>query len=138
MLHEAYLTASKGYLVSLKILSDNSRNQMVDSIGLIASQSIELCLKGYLLSIGWEEKQLKSVGHDLKKAWSSANKNGLPISDEPSFGIRLLSISHDAPFYFRYPQEKTATAIPPPDELYQEVNNLIEIVEKEIKKMLNN
>lgn len=131
---EKYLNSAKGYLTGLEILTEKLRGQTVDSMGLLASQSIELCLKAYLISIGWDEKQLKTIGHDLVKAWSYAKEGGLSISKEPSFEIQLLAISHDSPYYFRYPQEKIATAIPPPDQLCNEVTNLIEIVENEIKK----
>ena len=135
MLYEKYLDAAKGYLTGLKILAEKNRGGTVDSMGLLASQAIELCLKAYLLSIGWADAKLKDIGHNLVLAWSSAREGGLPIDKEPSFEIQLLSINHDKPFYFRYPKEKIATAIPPPDRLYAEVRSLIETVENELNSI---
>lgn len=132
MTAEKYLNSAKGYLESLEILSERLGSNLVDSMGLISSHAIELTLKAYLIHVGLDEKQLKKIGHNLDDAWLAAHKAGLPISKEPIFSIRLLSISHDRPFYFRYPKEKTATAIPPPSQLCGEVRGLINIVENHI------
>jgi hypothetical protein len=134
MSFEKYLNSAKGYFHGLQVLTSNLQQNTVDPIGLLASQSIELSLKAYLLYVGWNEKQLKKIGHDLVEAWTNARKNDLPISKEPAFSIQLLSLSHDAPYLFRYPKGKAVTAIPSPDQLCREIGNLIYIVENEIAK----
>ena len=126
-----YIETAKGYLNALEIIVENINinKPILNPIGLLASQAIELSLKSYLLSKGWEQKQLKKIGHDLEQAWNESIKAGLRISINPKFSVQILSLSHDSPYLFRYPQRKVAAGITEPNILCQDVRTIIETIE---------
>ncbi len=70
------METAKGYLNALEIIVEHIdlNKPILHPIGLLASQAIELSLKAYLLAKGWEEKQLKKIGHDLEQAWDETKK----------------------------------------------------------------
>jgi len=111
-----YIETAKGYLKALDIIVKNIdlNRPILYPIGLLASQAIELSLKAYLLSRGWEQKKIKIIGHDLEQAWEETVKEGLRISVDPKFSVQVLSLSHDSPYLFRYPQNKVAVGITEP------------------------
>ncbi len=78
------LSGSKEYFHAMKILSSHLSNKTVRPIGLMASQSIELILKSYLVINGWDEPRLKKeIGHDLEKAWKEARGVGCLLKVRP-------------------------------------------------------
>ena len=131
-----YIETAKGYLNALEIIVENINlnKPILHPIGLLASQAIELSLKAYLLSKDWEEKQLRKIGHDLEQAWNESVKAGLRISIDPKFSVQVLSLSHDSPYLFRYPQNKVAAGITEPSVLCKDVKTIIETIENEISK----
>jgi hypothetical protein len=130
-----YIETAKGYLNALEIIveSIDLNKPVLYPIGLLASQAIELSLKAYLLSKGWTEKQLKQIGHDLGQALEEAVQAGLRISPSNKFSVQVLSLSHDSPYLFRYPQNKVAAGITEPSILCQDVRTIIETIENELK-----
>jgi hypothetical protein len=130
---ESLLEGAKGYLSALETLAKHPAKQLVEPIGLLASQALELALKAVLLHGGWTERQLIStVGHDLKKAWEEAKKKGLKISWEHRFSVDVLSLSHNSPYLFRYPREKVGAAITEPEVLCKDVQAVIAAVEEHV------
>lgn len=126
---ERLLDGAQGYYDSLELLSKSPSQASVDAIGLLASHSLEIALKAFLLMKGLEEKQLsKDIGHNLEAAWIKAVQNGLPIETEPPYWVKLLALGHDFPYLYRYPQENTAIGIPPTDELVPNLNGLIRLI----------
>ena len=123
---------AREYLIALEILAEHLSKSILPPIGLIASQAIELGLKAFLLNKGWTESEVKKVGHNLEKLWKEATKAGLRINGEHKFSVDVLSLSHDAPFLFRYPQDKVAVAITEPAVLCLAVKAIIDSVEDKI------
>lgn len=125
------LDGAKDYLSALEVLAEHPNRQLVYPIGLLASQALELALKAVLLSGGWTEAELKSkIGHDLKTAWNEAIKKGLKVNWEHKYSVEVLSLSHEAPYLFRYPREKVAAAITEPQVLCRDVEAVITAIEK--------
>jgi len=129
---EGYLERANGYLKALEVLKDNLSKATIPPIGLLASQAIELALKALMLHNGATENELRAVGHDLESAWAESSARGLGLGSTPPFSIQVLSLSHDSPFLFRYPQEKVLVAITDPNRLYRDVKSLVEAVRKKI------
>ena len=127
-----FLERARDYAAALEVLKDRLSNDMVAPMGLLASQAIELGLKAYLLHSGCDEGDLKKIGHDLEAAWACAAESGLGLGTAPSFSVQVLSLSHNSPYLFRYPQDKVAVGITPPDALYMEVRGLLATVTDKI------
>lgn len=127
---ERLLDIAIQYCESMELLANQKKSCTVAAIGLLASHSLELAFKAYLLNNGWLEKELKDkVKHDLEKAWIEAYNSGLSIDQNPPYWLRILAIGHGNPYLFRYPQNGTAVAIPAIEELVPEVKNIIHIIE---------
>jgi len=130
---ESLLEGARGYLSALETLAEHPSRQLVEPIGLLASQALELALKAVLLHGGWTEHQLISkVGHDLNEAWAEAKKKGLKVNWEHRFSVEVLSLSHNSPYLFRYPREKVGAAITEPEVLCKDVKAVIAAVEKHV------
>jgi hypothetical protein len=127
------LDGAKGYLTALEVLAPHLNRQLIYPIGLLASQALELALKAVLLNGGWTEDELRNkIGHDLKTVWDEARKEGLKVSWEHKYSVDVLSLSHEAPYLFRYPREKVAAAITEPEVLCRDVKAVITAVEKHV------
>ena len=73
------------------------------SIGILAGHCAEAALKAHLALSGWDEGKLKSLGHDLLKAWEAARSAGLQITDPPPKWLVGINFSHNR-LRFRYPE----------------------------------
>jgi hypothetical protein len=69
--------------------------------GQLVSQSIELALKAYLTFRGVDEDGLKSIGHDLERAWQECKIQGLEVT-LPSGWLASLNMHYGTPFLYRY------------------------------------
>lgn len=133
---ERLFEGAQGYCDSMEVLVARPNKSSVDAIGLLASHSLELALKSFLITKGWAETDLrdkKKMGHDLKKVWRKAAKLGLDIALEPPYWVRVLDLGHAYPYVYRYPQNNTAVAIPPIDELIPEIKRIIELIKTSIQ-----
>ena len=128
---ESLLNGSRGYLAALEILATHLNKQLIYPIGLLASQALELALKAVLLKSGWTEDKLKNkIGHNLKFAWDEAKKEGLKVKLQHSYSVEVLSLSHESPYLFRYPQDKIPAAITEPEILCSDVKAVIVAAER--------
>jgi len=127
-----FLERSNDYLTGLNKLCEEPKSNLVPPIGLLASHCIELALKAYLIHIGYNETQIKDLGHNLSKAWDEAKSKGLKISSNHKFTVDILSIHHDRPFWYRYPEEKIGVGITEISVLYDDVKAIYEAVEASI------
>ena len=119
---------TNGSLEWVSIILGYGQKSSADAIGLLASHSLELGLKSFLIGKGWEEKDLRNkVGHNLEKAWTEAANLGLQVGSEPPYWVNVLALGHGFPYLFRYPQENTGVAIPTPDALRAELKRVIEV-----------
>lgn len=63
-------------------LRDSDETLSSTPVYYLYGHSIELAIKAYLVTVGYSEKQLRDIGHDLKDAWSTAK--ALNITDQLS------------------------------------------------------
>ena len=102
------------------------------SIGILAGHCLEAALKAHLASSGWTEAQLKSLGHDLLKAWEATRSVGVQISDPPPRWLAGINFSHSG-LRYRYPEAFDQPWLPHGDD-YMDV--LTDIVEPLVKQYL--
>ena len=125
---DTLLRASQRFLAALNVLIGHPGGFGVAPIGLLASHSLEVGLKAYLLTVGWTQKEIRTIGHDLVRAWTAAVSARLPLeSDVPSW-VKTLDLHHDRPFMYRYTPEGVGVGIPAPPDLSRLLAQTIEIL----------
>ena len=127
-----FLERSKDYLIALEALTKHLRTELLNSIGLIASHSIELALKAFLIEKGFEEKELRRIGHNLEDAWNKSTGKGLKLEIENKYSVDILNIYHDKPHLYRYPKKGVGSATTETKRLLFDVKSIIEAVEAQI------
>ncbi|WP_027710430.1 HEPN domain-containing protein [Zooshikella ganghwensis] len=121
------------YLKAAEILLSSSGNKLpVAPFGNTISHAVELLLKSYLLSNGYDESKLKKIGHDLEKAWVKAREEGLEIDKCPEW-VKVLDSAYSAPFLFRYSKNNTAVVLPNSNRLYENVVKIRMVVGSALK-----
>lgn len=117
-------------------VTDQMDKNILPAVGLIASQSVELALKAYLIRQGYSEQKLRALGHDLTDSWKEVSICGLRLDWESKFSVDVLSLSHDKPYLFRYPEDKVAVGTTEPSVLCEDIEKIIKTVELEISERL--
>lgn len=128
----SFLKRARGYLAALAVLKDHLSDATLPAIGLLGAHTFELALKAYLLKRGSTEAELKTIGHDLELAWAEATSKGFRISGPTPTSLPILSLNHNNPFLFRYPQVGFPVAITPPEVIYLEAKEVVEKVGADI------
>ncbi|MEW8275004.1 MAG: hypothetical protein AB2733_13095 [Candidatus Thiodiazotropha taylori] len=133
--HDAtYVSIYRGclnYFKALEIIYISDETCPPDSFGFLASHSLELALKAYLLSQGMsEEKVRRKVGHSLKNAWGRSVDNGLEIEAELPGWCKDLDAAHDwtHDYLMRYARVNTGLVLPSQQVLYESVGRVIDSV----------
>jgi hypothetical protein len=107
----------------------------------LACRSVELALKAYLRAKGWDENELRKVGHNLQAALEEAERAGLgeacPI--EHGFRISLVLLNtwyetKDFEYPFVAPELRTVWTQPVMDALIEGADDLRESIQKFIVK----
>jgi len=80
---QTYLKEAQGLTVAVEILCKKRGESTLYSIGILASHSLELALKSYLLHSGMSEKELMNIGHNINEAWNQCVQSGLPLGELP-------------------------------------------------------
>ncbi|MCL6415315.1 HEPN domain-containing protein [Aestuariirhabdus sp. Z084] len=113
----AHYIKSKEFLAASKILKNNYIELSQPYLHLLA-QSVELAIKGYMISCGEEPKKI----HDLVKLTSKAEDLGLKLEQKEASSIVLLNhyffqdLITETKFKTRYPTEfQEAIGGPVPD-----------------------
>jgi hypothetical protein len=129
---ETYLVEARGLNDAVAILCRARAEATLYSIGILAAHCLELGLKAYLLHAGCDERDLKSIGHDLVKAWERCKESGLDLQELP-YWVQVLNYSHANPYFFRYPRENHKVAIPSIDELANDIDSVLGLISSAIK-----
>jgi hypothetical protein len=74
--------------------------------------SIELALKAFLSQAGYEEKQLRKLGHDLRALFEHATRRGLNYTGSHSFILAIAGYNYRERL-FVYPESGTMNVIMP-------------------------
>lgn len=127
MAGETYLEEARGLNEAVAILCSARAEATLYSIGILAAHCLELALKAYLSHAGCDERDLKSIGHDLVMAWERCKESGLGLKELP-YWVQVLNYSHANPYYFRYPQENHKVAVPSIDELSKDIDSVIGLI----------
>src|ERR1700730_10130720 len=85
-----------------KVLSRLPDSNTLIAYALVVSHGIEATLKCHLLQKGRSLQDCRQLGHDLKKAWDVAEKEGAPIAGEAPDWLICLNWGHVKPYAFRY------------------------------------
>ena len=102
---ENFLNMAINFCNSSSVLQENIdhiRPMPFASIFFCTGHSIELSLKGFLISQGKNESEIKDYGHDLEKILAVCKKYNFSLSLEDDAAIKTLNKfykNHD----FRYP-----------------------------------
>lgn len=98
----------------------------------LASHSLELVLKSYLVAKGLSEDQLKAIGHNLERAWNRCRSNGLNLDSIVPRWVLIMNSGHEKPFHFRYARENTGIVVPNAEQLIVELRAVFSIVGAEL------
>lgn len=99
---------------------------------LLAGHCLEIGLKSYLLLVGWGESRVKSVGHNLEKAWIGATQEGLDLESELPWWCKVLSSAHDRPYLARYTRANSMLVLPSDGDLIRDLGEVLDKVTREI------
>jgi hypothetical protein len=88
-------------------------------------------LKSFLLSRGWSEDRLLTLGHDLNDAWLAARAAGLRLDPTPPYWCQLLQTVHGYPYFGRYPPANSGLVTPNAAEMQFRIAELISLVSTE-------
>jgi hypothetical protein len=102
--------------------------------------SIELALKSYLVHVGYPEKKLRKIGHDLSNLFETCHSEGFEYTGSRNF---VLAVSGEIykQRLFVYPENSTMNVITPrrlrqmTDEIINEV--FIAIYPPEVKNIMD-
>ena len=118
------------FTVAAKHLHDQDRNYFIIPAYYLVTHGIELAFKAFLRECGYSVEKLKKMGHDLKKLFKAADKEGLsdvaPCSDEFRAAIDLIN-----PFYKKKELEYIKTGF----KQYPEISYLIDGNESLLKNI---
>lgn len=124
---ETYLQEARGLNEAVAILCRARAEPTLYGIGILAAHCLELALKAYLLHAGRAEEDLRTIGHDLAKAWDCCRESGLPLNSLP-YWVQVLNYSHANPYFFRYPRNDCKVAIPDTDELSNDLRSVLSLI----------
>lgn len=102
------------------------------AVVLLAGHELETGLKAFLVQIGWSEKRITRLGHDLARAWTSAERGGLPVDVDPPWWCKALSSAYDRPFLARYPPTNSGLVLPNLAQLVHDLGMVLDEVANQI------
>lgn len=99
------------------------------AIWFLVGFAFELFLKSAIVATGGPNTDIKSVGHDLKKALEIAEKYGLKVSETTRFSIEIANRAHnvrgETSLFFRYGGGATAD-VETPEAMIASLNDLLD------------
>ena len=127
------LAGAKELGLALPILKSNREGVPLRAYALLTAHAVELCLKAFLLSRGWSQARAKGLGHDLTSAWKAAAAEGLGIAPAIPYWCELLDSIHSYPYVGRYPPVNSGLVSAGFEELYSNLQEIINLVEPSTK-----
>src|SRR6476646_8878462 len=131
-----FLTDSESFLGAAQVLEQSGKFGLEGQKYYLASHSLELILKAFILHKGGTECQLRNkIGHDLSKAWRRATKLGLIPADSRLEVIVDWLAPYHSEHRFRYRQTGFLT-LPASGESLQIIRSLIDQIGPDIDRAL--
>ena len=127
-LAEQLLSSADAYCHSIYTLITQTKNASLDTISLLASHSLELALKSFLLRHGSNENELSQLGHNLERTWGAASNAGLDVAVITPNWLKILASGHVFPF--QYTQSKTLKSLDN-QELYSNVKKVLRLIKED-------
>jgi HEPN domain-containing protein len=89
-------TSARDYLKAAKDLFDHGWIDPIPPIVFLVGQSMELSLKAFLRGVGFSEPQLRTIRHDIEKAFRKAKENGIEtyFNEKPDDITLIRLINH--------------------------------------------
>jgi hypothetical protein len=134
---DSFIEGARDFIeAASRLIDSRDANTAVEPIGVLASHGVELALKAYLLQARMSADELRGrrFRHNLRALWIEAATRGLPIDPEPPYWLRVLNVSYDAPYRFRYRPEGLSTAIPHAPELRDILQHVLGLIERALRK----
>jgi len=116
------IDGARMYAASADAVNDKLPNTL-HVLSYLLATSIELALKAYLRHRGYSEKQLRKIGHDLRKLMEHAEQKGLDKTGSRTFVLGVAGHNYSKRL-FVYPEEGVMNIIMP-RRLRQMANELI-------------
>jgi hypothetical protein len=91
--------------------------------------AIELALKSYILAAGGDQKELKTIRHDLQKAYDRARALGYKPTDPSVPDIVETLDPYHKDYTFRYKDKTGLQILPNADELADAVKSMLNQIE---------
>ncbi|TVO51649.1 hypothetical protein [Denitromonas halophila] len=121
---ESFLFAAQGLFDGAEALEAPSSRQPL-ACAFLSAQALECTLKAFLSHSGMDQRQLKSIGHNLEKLWTQAASAGLVVSEHPPHWCSMLNSAHDKPYYYRYPMGLNGMVFPPLGSVISGLKNVL-------------
>lgn len=109
---QSFLGEAKDIIRAIGILKDADEEKLNVPSALLGAHCLEISLKAFLLSRGFDEKALKKLRHNLEKIWAKSIEKGLELGQVPADWCQKLDACHDYPYLLRYPRTNTALVLP--------------------------
>jgi HEPN domain len=129
----SYLRGARDFHEGLRLLVTAGPTPPGAVTALLAAQSVETGLKGFLLQVGWDERRVTGLGHNLEEAWRKAQENGLAVAVDPPQWCETLSTAQDGRFLARYPRVNSGLVVPATVPLVRDIGELLDKVADGIK-----
>lgn len=124
----SFFRGGLSFLKAAKILVGSEEELPADAFAYLASHSLELLLKSYLLSVGDDEDKLQEISHNLERAWQRAKGKGLGIEKTTPQWCSTLNSAYNRPFLLRYARDNTAIVVPNPKQLIVDLEVVLKVV----------
>lgn len=127
--HVSLYRGSLNFARAAEIILNSGEKIPADVFGFLVSHSLELALKAFLISTGFDDDRLrKQIGHSLIEAWKMSAQHGLSLETDPPDWCQTLNSAHDTPYHFRYARTNTGLVTPAPKKAVSGLNNVLEMV----------
>lgn len=127
-------TVGKGYALAMKYLEPAmlaGEQRIAVSYSFLAAFSIELVLKAAILSQTRDETELRTLGHDIERAFDRAVELGYRIPD-PMIGLMVHKLgAYHRELTFRYLPDVEALELMRPDFLMSTLSRFIDEIEEQ-------
>jgi hypothetical protein len=95
------------YAAAADAVNDRYPNSM-HVLSHLLGMSIELALKAFLLDAGRTERDLRKLGHDLRRQLEECESLGLTETGSRHFRLSVLGANYEERL-FAYPEESTSS-----------------------------
>lgn len=127
----SFIRCARDYHKTLQLLETGTEPPST-AVTLLAGHCLEVGLKAFLFQVGWEEKKVRALQHDLDNAWEGARREGLNLASDLPWWFEALASAHRPPYFSRYPKDNQGIVRPPLPQLISELGKVLDKISEEI------